>query len=237
VFYDNYFTGVDLQVYPAKNGIHSVGTVRSNRLPSCTLMTEAQLKKEGRGAIDEKTVVIDGVHLSAVRWHDNKAVTLLSTFAGSEPISEVSRWNNKSKCRETVQCPNVIKVYNSHMGGVDLIDSLIGLYRTRIRSKKWYLRLFFHLLDMPGCCTESKRMAQSQNLRRFMSSRLALLSHFVPVLRKRQSEVGHQVYQLIKTENFQIIQKKLDGNSRKKRPTQVRPLPELRDDGIHHYPK
>jgi len=143
VFYDNYFTGVDLQVYLAKNGIHSVRTVRFNKLPSCTLMTKAQLKKEGRGAIDEKTVVVDGIHLSAVRWHDNKAVTLLSTFAGLEPISEVSRWNNKSKCRETVQCPNVIKVYNRHMGGVDLIDLLIGLYRTRIRSKKWYHRLFF----------------------------------------------------------------------------------------------
>lgn len=34
------------------------------------------------------------------------------------------------------------------MGGVDLLDSLISLYRTKIRSKKWYHRLLFHFLDM-----------------------------------------------------------------------------------------
>ena len=34
------------------------------------------------------------------------------------------------------------------MGGVDLLDSLTGLYHCRIRSKKWYHRLFFHLVDV-----------------------------------------------------------------------------------------
>jgi len=28
------------------------------------------------------------------------------------------------------------------------MDSLIGLYRIRIRSKKWYHRIFFHMLDL-----------------------------------------------------------------------------------------
>lgn len=34
------------------------------------------------------------------------------------------------------------------MGGVDLLDSLIALYRNKVRSKKWYHRLVFHFLDM-----------------------------------------------------------------------------------------
>ncbi|CAM4627640.1 unnamed protein product [Leuciscus chuanchicus] len=34
------------------------------------------------------------------------------------------------------------------MGGVDLLDSLIAQYRTKIRSRKWYLRLFFHMMDV-----------------------------------------------------------------------------------------
>ncbi|MGH0160006.1 UNVERIFIED_CONTAM: hypothetical protein FKN15_038609 [Acipenser sinensis] len=33
------------------------------------------------------------------------------------------------------------------MGGVDLQDSLIALYQTKIRSKKWYHRIVFHMMD------------------------------------------------------------------------------------------
>ena len=34
------------------------------------------------------------------------------------------------------------------MGGVDKADCLITLYRIELRSKKYYLKLFFHMLDM-----------------------------------------------------------------------------------------
>lgn len=34
------------------------------------------------------------------------------------------------------------------MGGVDLLDGLIGRYKIRMRSKKWYMRLFYHLVDI-----------------------------------------------------------------------------------------
>ena len=105
-------------------------------------MSELQMKKCGRGTINEKTAIINGTKISAVRWHDNKPVTLLSTYAGSEPVSGVKRCNGKTKSYEQVQCPRVVSVYNKHMGGVDLIDSLIGLYRIKIQSRKWYHRLF-----------------------------------------------------------------------------------------------
>ena len=47
-----------------------------------------------------------------------------------------------------IKCPNVVKHYNKHMGGVDLLDSLLGRHKNRMRSKKWYLRTFYHLLDV-----------------------------------------------------------------------------------------
>jgi hypothetical protein len=148
LYFDNYFTNPDLQIYLAKRGILSVGTVRSNRIPQCSLKTENEMKKLGRGAVDEKVACIEGIDITSVRWYDNKAVTLLSTYAGTEPISEVTRWNSKQLVHEKVACPNIITVYNKHMGGVDLMDSLIGLYRIKLRSKKWYHRLFFHVIDM-----------------------------------------------------------------------------------------
>jgi hypothetical protein len=47
-----------------------------------------------------------------------------------------------------IKCPNVVKHYNKHMGGVDLLDSLLGRHKNRTCSKKWYLRIFYHLLDV-----------------------------------------------------------------------------------------
>lgn len=34
------------------------------------------------------------------------------------------------------------------MGGVDLLDSYLGRSKIKIKSKKWYIRLFYHLLDL-----------------------------------------------------------------------------------------
>jgi len=91
LFFDNYFTSPDLQVYLAKQGIYCVSTVRANRLPQCSLQSELEMKKTGRGTIDEKTTIIDGMDVSAVRQYDNRAVNLLSTYVGSELVKEVTR--------------------------------------------------------------------------------------------------------------------------------------------------
>lgn len=34
------------------------------------------------------------------------------------------------------------------MGGVDLMDSFLGRYRVHMKTRKWYLRIFYHLLDI-----------------------------------------------------------------------------------------
>ena len=148
LFFDNYFCSPELQVSLAHRGIHCLGTVRSNRLPNCALMSDTELKKKGRGAHAEKIAKVDDVTLSAVRWFDNRAVTFLSTFAGAQPVGETRRFSRVTHSQQQVACPHVVRVYNAHMGGVDLLDSLIGLYRTHLRSKKWYHKIFYHMMDM-----------------------------------------------------------------------------------------
>ena len=66
VYFDNYFNSPDLQIYLATKGIWSVGTVRANRIPQCSLKTEQDLKKLGRGAFDEKVAVVDGIQISSI---------------------------------------------------------------------------------------------------------------------------------------------------------------------------
>lgn len=63
-------------------------------------------------------------------------------------MQAVERFDKKSKKKITVDCPSIVKQYNSYMGGVDFLDSMIGRNKIKIRSKKWYMRIYFHLLDL-----------------------------------------------------------------------------------------
>lgn len=83
-----------------------------------------------------------------VTWYDNRVVNLASTYVGSKPSSEVQRYNKKEKIYQTIPCPKAVMTYNRHMGGVDLLDALLGYYRIQIRSKKFYHRIFFQMIDM-----------------------------------------------------------------------------------------
>ncbi len=148
VYFDNYFNSPALQVTLHKQGIASVGTVRSNRLRGCKLQSDKDLKKRGRGSSQMQTAMVEDVELIAVKWYDNKPVTLLSTYAAVDPIKTVKRWDKARHQEIEVPCPSVILLYNSFMGGVDLLDSLMALYRSPIRSKKWYHRMLFHFMDM-----------------------------------------------------------------------------------------
>ncbi|KAJ8927369.1 hypothetical protein NQ314_020144 [Rhamnusium bicolor] len=93
--------------------------------------------------------VIEGVEkISSVVWKDNKIITLISSFTGEIPLSHVKCFDKKENKSIDIPCPKLVKEYNRHMGGVDLIDGLIGRYKIRMRTKKWYLRLFYHLVDV-----------------------------------------------------------------------------------------
>ncbi|XP_049772936.1 piggyBac transposable element-derived protein 1-like [Schistocerca cancellata] len=146
-YFDRYYTSMDLVVYLFKLGVQSVGTIQRNRIPNCKFQSEKELKKDARDYSEEYITTVDNVDISSVLYKDNNIVCLLSTFVGELPKSEVIRFDRKKREHRMVQCP-VVSVYNSHMGNVDLLDSNIGRCHIKIRSKRWYLRLFFHLIDI-----------------------------------------------------------------------------------------
>ena len=39
-------------------------------------------------------------------------------------------------------------MYNKSMGGVDLADMLIALYRIEVKTKRWFIKVFWHLVDI-----------------------------------------------------------------------------------------
>ena len=86
----------------------------------------------------------------AYKWMDNWSVLLLwSALEGMNDISSVQRREKGSKTKLSVSCPKVVKLYNSSMGGVDLMDQRTGAYRLdRKSSVRFYLRIFFDLMDI-----------------------------------------------------------------------------------------
>ncbi|XP_061170245.1 piggyBac transposable element-derived protein 2-like [Saccostrea echinata] len=91
IFADNYFTSPSLVKALKERSFWYVGTVRSNRLRGCTLKSEKELKKEGRGSVDYR--VETSCNIIALRWYDNKSVDVVSSYVGLNPVGEVRRWD------------------------------------------------------------------------------------------------------------------------------------------------
>ncbi|XP_065812570.1 piggyBac transposable element-derived protein 3-like [Labrus bergylta] len=146
IFADNFFTSLELVQYIRDQNCRYTGTARDNRIRSPPLKS---IKEMGKKAVPRSTCDYftsdDGI--LAVRWKDNKAVTLLSTDMGVEPMSSVIRYCSETKRKEPVSCPAVIRSYNANMGGIDKSDMLVHLYCTPMKSKRWYLHLFAYVID------------------------------------------------------------------------------------------
>ena len=144
LYFDNYFSSPALVKELYEQGIYAIGTVRKDRKNMPTLKEDKAMK---RGEID--------FHFSddvtALKWYDNKAVTLISTnIPSSKNVTVVQRRQKKQSAKIAVPCPEIVKKYNSGMGGVDLMDQRCAAYHLDRKSSggPYYLRLFFDLMDI-----------------------------------------------------------------------------------------
>lgn len=234
LYYDNYYTSIPLMVYLAKEGIYSLGTIRKNRITNSKLPSETALKSEKRGTSFEYVSHVDGVDVSSLIWKDNKYVTLISSFAGTNPLGKIKRYDRKEKQNIYIDCPFIIQEYNKHMGGVDLLDSLIGRYKIKIKSKKWHIRIFYHILDLTivNSWLLYKRVLENKNkndilnqaqFRAYVANCLCTVGTTTLCKRGRPSSADTSVEFNLKIKN-------------KKRPTQYVPPKDVRMDQFSHWP-
>ena len=136
LYIDNFYTSPVLADNLAQKQTDCVGTLRLNRREVPKVIKETKLKKgETVSAFRQKSMVL--------KWKDKKDVSILSTFHDNAMVNTVSRRGaQRSK-------PQAIANYNKNMGGVDLSDNLLTHYSSaRNRLKKFYIKMFRHLLDM-----------------------------------------------------------------------------------------
>lgn len=83
-----------------------------------------------------------------LRWVDSRIVSLISSYVGADPVSQARRWNRKEKKYEEIQRPAIVSEYNKFMGGIDLLNMCTSMYKYNIRSRRWYLYIFWHSVTM-----------------------------------------------------------------------------------------
>ena len=142
LFFDNYFTSVNLLSTLLANGTYACGTIRTNRKQYPAEISE-EVKKLSRGEF----VFRQSGNLVATAWKDNKVVNMASTLARPDDHTTVDR-RQKDGTRRAVQCPLCVALYNRFMGGVDHGDHLRGSYSVRLKCRKNYKYVFWFLFDV-----------------------------------------------------------------------------------------
>lgn len=140
VYFDNYFTSVDLMKKLKDKGVNACGTVKPSRRD---LPTFKSSKTMSRG---DTEIFTSNTGISATKWRDKKDVFLLTNFHDPKEMSEVAR-KEKDGTRKLYPCPISIIEYNNNMNSVDKFGQLLALYKLDRRSKKWWHRIFFYFLD------------------------------------------------------------------------------------------
>lgn len=136
IYLDNFFNSLPLLRQLKGENINCIGTIRSDRIEKAPLK---DLRKEDRGSAHVLRNKED--QLILIRWHDNSQVTIGTNVSEEDTCltkGHCKRWSKQKRKHVEVDQPTIVDLYNQGMGGVDLFDKMRGLYRIRIRSRKWY---------------------------------------------------------------------------------------------------
>ena len=114
VFADNYFSSPTLAALLRDRGLNFIGVVRNNRKGLPSFQDD---KKMERG--DSEMFYCAKENLMALKWIDNKSVHVISSIINSEKSSAERRMKGQRE-KVRLDCPELIKMYNKNMGGVDI---------------------------------------------------------------------------------------------------------------------
>ena len=156
-----------------------------------------------------------------------------TTYASVEPIIEKLKYDSKQ--RKKIPVPTIVSLYNKHMGEVDRLDHLIALYRSVICSKKFYHKIFYHLIDIT-CASAWQEYKQCCNIFGVEKREVKYLFAF-------KTEVAEafckQVKMVLKTKGRPSTSFVKQEFAKKAKKGPVKPIPSAprRKDQIGHFPQ
>ena len=141
LYTDNYYTSPLLYTSLYNKGVNACGTMRANRKGFPDDLIHKR-KDKGRGFYDFRS---NGPLLAAV-WFD-RFIYFLSTFHRAESTTPTTV--KLDGTQDEITCPPLLPDYQQYMRGVDRGDQMIGCYNVGRRSRKWWKRVWSHVIE---CC-------------------------------------------------------------------------------------
>ena len=112
LFFDNYFSSVDLLLDLHRDGLYGCGTLRANR-KGFPPQLKPHVKKGFKERGESRTCQSNNLTVSL--WQDNKPVTVIATNSDPTQMDSVSR-KHKDGSSHSYQCPPAIAEYNKKNG-------------------------------------------------------------------------------------------------------------------------
>lgn len=144
VYFDNFFTSTKLMKLLLEKKMYACGTARSGRKDIPNELKKPKQLKLKRG--ESKKLQHEDV--TAVLWHDNRDVLLLSTNSDPRVDGTVKRKSGKGREEIEIPCPKSVINYTKGMGGVDISDQKRVYYNVGRPSKKWWKYLLHFVLNV-----------------------------------------------------------------------------------------
>ena len=146
LYFDNYFSSVDLLLDLWRTGLYGCGTMRTNR-KGFPKQLKQYVKKGLAVRGDSMTVQHKDSNITVSIWQDSRPVVIIANNVDGT-TKEIVKRRKKDGSRETYTCPSSIALYNRFMGGVDRNDQIRGYYHTPVKCRKCYKYIFWFLFDV-----------------------------------------------------------------------------------------
>jgi hypothetical protein len=141
VVMNNLFPSIPLFLELLSHSTFALGTFRPNRkgFPS-DVLRDAKNFTRGQWTFRQYD------HLVTYSLMDRQLVHFLSSFHSPNQITSISRTEKNGK-EITLPVPTAVRDYNSFKGGVDVLDQLHSYYSILRKSRRWWPRLAWWLID------------------------------------------------------------------------------------------
>uniref|UniRef100_A0A8C1M6X0 PiggyBac transposable element-derived protein domain-containing protein n=1 Tax=Cyprinus carpio TaxID=7962 RepID=A0A8C1M6X0_CYPCA len=145
LYVDNFYTSPELFKDLAGLQRGACGTIRTTRKGFSKARENDMAKKAEGGTIRWLKEPL------LVKWMDTREVVMCSSINTAYEGDTVNRRVKVDQCqwtRKTIPIPGSVLEYNKYMEEVDQSDALISYYNVLHKTRKWYKKLFQHLLDI-----------------------------------------------------------------------------------------